>query len=419
MNIKNKVRSPILLFILMLFGIELFLRLPYVLNVQANPYLNRKADLSYFSDFNSGTVIFTGLMLLACAFVVVSITAFFNKGMNYSTIEIPIPKIPIFISIIALILSGVSLYMISQVTADIGYTDDFDISGKRSFSDDRFLYAILKLSMFNHIVIALAYVRSVQTKGVFAWICFIIPTLVFGLTLTFISHRALLFVFVLEILYFQILLKRLNLRRLMIVAIALIIVLLTITVLRTNQEHANLFEAFGAGISKALESRIFFDFTKLGVGYLWSTEINWLGPVSISFLFEPFFNTDIVFYRDLGKILARDGYNIHVDSGITPGGYLEALLSFGVIGGGIFLGLIVYIFLFFERRLFEKNSAFVFKAYSVMVLSKVALFLNSSFGAFCFQLVVESLLFMVIIWPFIGLNYRSSRTRYQSHKINI
>ena len=95
MNIKNKVRSPILLFILMLFGIELFLRLPYVLNVQANPYLNRKADLSYFSDFNSGTVIFTGLMLLACAFVVVSITAFFNKGMNYSTIEIPIPKIPV------------------------------------------------------------------------------------------------------------------------------------------------------------------------------------------------------------------------------------------------------------------------------------------------------------------------------------
>jgi len=419
MNVKNQIRSPILIFVLLLFGIEFFFRLPYVLNVQASPHLNRKADIGFFSDFSSGTVIFTGVLLLVCAFVIISITAFLNKGVKYSAVDIPIPKIPIFISIIALILSGVSLYMISQVTADIGYTEDFDISGKRSFSDNRYLYFILKLSMFNHIVIALAYVRAIQTRGAFSWICFIIPTLIFGLTLTFISHRALLFVFVLEILYFQILLKRLNLRRLMFIGAALVILLLTITVLRTNQEYSNLLEAFVASINKALESRVFLDFTKLGVGYLWSTEINWIGPVSISFLFEPFFNTDIIFYRDLGKILSREAYNIRLESGITPGGYLEALLSFGVIGGGLFLGGIVYIFLFFERRLFEKKGVFVTKVYSVMALSKVALFLNSSFGALCFQLVTESLLFMVIIWPFIGLRYRQARTRYQRHHINV
>lgn len=418
MNVKNQIRSPIVLFILLLFLFELFFRLPYVLNTQANPHLNRKADLAFFSDFNSGTVVFTGLMLLACAFVVTSITVYFSKKGKYSALDFSLPKIPILISLIALILSGLSLYMISQLTADVAYIDELDLSGKRSFSDSPTLYAILRLSMFNHIVIALAYVRAIQTRGIFSWICFLIPALIFLMTLTFISHRALLFVFVLEIVYFQILLKQINLRRILTISTGLLILILIITVMRTNQEYSNLLEAFGAAISKVIESRFFFDFTKLGVGYLWSTEINWIGPVSISFFFEPFFNTDVIFYKDLGKILSRDAYNIHLETGVTPGGYLESVLSFGVIGGGLFFGGLFYILLFFERRLFEKNSSFVLKVYTIMILSKIPLFLNSSFGAFCFQLLSESLLFMVIIWPIIGLRYRQSGTSYQRYQIN-
>ncbi len=413
MNRISQVRSPILIFLFLLFIFELFVRLPYVLSTQANPNLNRKAYISFFSDFNSETVIFAGAMLLLCAFVVILITSFLFKGGKYNSINLSIPRIPIFISIIALILSGVSLYMISQLTADVVYLDDLDLSGKRSFSDSISLYMILRLSMFNHIIIALAYVRAVQTRGIFAWLCFIIPALIFVLTMTFISHRALLFVFVLEIIYFQILLRKLNFRRIMTIAVAMVILLLIITVLRTNKEYSNLLEAAGGGILKVLESRFFLDFTKLGVGYLWSTEVNWVGPVSISFLFEPFFNNDVLFYKDLGKILSREAYNIHFETGVTPGGYLEALLSFGVIGGAFFFGGLIYLFLFFERRLFENKATFVVKVYSVMVLAKIVLFLNSSFGAFCFQLLSETLLFILIIWPIIGINYRMPSRRPQ------
>jgi len=408
MSIKKHIRSPILIFLLLLFVFELFVRLPYVLSIQANPYLNRKAYTGFFSDFNSQSVIFTGVMLLVCGIIVTSIMAFLNARGKYDAANFSIPRVPILISFMALILSAVSLYMISQLSADIAYIEDLDISGKRSgFSDSFSLYMTLRLSMFNHIVIALAYVRAVQTRGVFSWFCFIIPALIFLLTLTFISHRALLFVFVLEIVYFQILLKKLNIRRIVVIGGALISLLLIITVLRTNQEYSNLLDAFSAAITKVIESRYFFDFTKLGVGYLWSTEVNWIGPVSISFLFEPFFPNDVIFYKDLGKILGRQAYNIHFESGVTPGGYLEALLSFGVIGGGLFLGGVLYIFLFFERRLFERKGTFALKVYAIMVLAKIVLFLNSSFGTFCFQLLTESLLFMVIIYPVIGLFYRS------------
>ena len=406
MNINRQILSPIVMFVLLIFSVELFLRLPYVLSVRADPYLNRKAYIGFFSDFNPETVIFTGLMLLTCAFVVLSISVFFNKGIKYSAIDIPIPKIPISISIMALILSGASLYMIAELSGDIAYGDDFDISGKRSFADSPFLYLILRIAMFNHIVIALAYVRAVQTKGVFSWICFIIPTLIFLASLAFISHRALLFIFCFEVLYFQILLRQLNLRRFLTMGIAFVILLLIITVLRTNQQHANLLEAFDAGVRRALESRYFFDFSKLGVGYLWSTEINWLGPLSISFLFEPFFSTDNIYYKDIGRIISRQAYNVHLETGVTTGGYLEAILSFGVVGGGIFLGSIICVFLLYERRLFERQTAFILKIYLVMALSKVVLFLNSSFGAFCFQLVVESLLFMIFIFPFVGRQHR-------------
>lgn len=412
MNIKNNIRSPILLFVLLLFLFELFVRLPFVLYIEANPHLNRKSHLGFFSDFNPQSVIFTGVMLLACAFVVVSIAVISNKWGKYNALNFSIPKIPFVISIAALVLSALSLNMISQLSAEVAYLEDLDISGKRSgFSDSFSLYMTLRFSLFNHIVIALAYVRAVQTRGIFSWICFIIPALIFMMTMAFISHRALLFVFVLEIVYFQILLKQLNMRRVLTLGLALVTLILVITVLRTNREYSSLLEALVGGIEKVIESRFFFDFTKIGVGYLWSTEINWIGPVSISFLFEPFFNSDIVFYKDLGKILSREAYNIHYETGVTSGGYLEALLSFGIIGGGLFFGGIFYIFLLFEKHLFEKRGSFVLKVYTIMVLSKVVLFLNSSFGAFCFQLVSESLLFMLIVWPLIGFKSDIFRQR--------
>lgn len=402
MNSKFQVKSPILFFIFLIVILELFFRLPYVLSIKANPFLNRKTYNGYFSNFSSETVINTGLILLACAILVMLIAASLNKMGKYTAFEFKLPKIPFAISIIALILSGFSLYMISQLSADIAYIEDIDISSKRSgFSDNLLLYLILRLSMFNHIVIALAYVRAIQTNGLFAWISFVIPALIFLITLTFISHRALLFVFVLEIAYLQILLRRLNMRRIFILGLFLVSLILTITVLRVNQEHANLFEAIGFGIGKALQSRYFFDFTKLGVGFLWATEINWMGPISISFIFEPFFGEDILSYKDIGKILARRAFNIHVETGITPGGYLEALLSFGLIGGVLFFGLIFYIFLFFERYLFEAQIGFALKVYLIFTISKIVLVLNSSFGAFCFQLFAETLLFILIVLPFL------------------
>jgi len=351
---------------------ELCVRLPYVLYVRFSPELGYTISLHFFSAHSPDAVIFIGLTILLvtagmCLFLAI------KSGLFYKVQNLKIPRLhfPWIIYPIALIFIGAAFLSIIL----LGVTNVLDnLSGKRSEAGESFLlYICVKMANFCHVIAIIFYVKNLQKsslidRGLFllATIALILPTIVF-------SQRAILIGFALELLYIQMIFK------------------------------VTFLEALAASLEKVVSSRYFFDFTKLGTVTLWFMETPWLGPVSLNFLVEPFFPDSVYFYKEIGPIISDEAYHYRTKNGVTPGALMEGILSFGILGGILFFGLLFFFFIKTERRLLMKKktiSTFEFFL-MLLILSKFSLLVNSSLGAFVFQTVLEAA-FLSAVFMMIG-----------------
>ena len=385
--------SPIILFLGVLTMFELCVRLPYVLYVRFSPELGYTISLHFFSANSPDAVIFIGLTILLvtagmCLFLAVKSGLFYK----FQNLKVPRLHIPWIIYPISLVFIGAAFLSIFL----LGVTNVLDnLSGKRSEAGESFLlYICVKMANFCHVIAIIFYVKNLQKsslidRGLFllATIALILPTIVF-------SQRAILIGFALELLYIQMIFKVFNLRGIFRIILTIIPVLLIISFLRPGNSAADFtfFEALAASLEKVVSSRYFFDFTKLGTVTLWFMATPWLGPVSLNFLVEPFFPDSVYFYKEIGPIISDEAYHYRNKNGVTPGALMEGILSFGILGGILFFGLLFFFFIKTERRLLmKKKTTSTFEFFlMLLILSKFSLLVNSSLGAFVFQTVLEA-----------------------------
>lgn len=397
--------SPIVLFLTAIILFELCLRLPYVVYVRLSPELGFRSWLHFFSYQEPSSVIFVGLTLLLTTAILCYFFAL-KIGPTYNSSKLSMPdfQIPAIIYPVSLIFIGAAF--LSIIMLGLGNVLE-NLSGKRDeTSESLLIYASVKMANFCHLIAIIFYVKMLQ-KGrlidrfffLLATVALILPTIVF-------SQRAILIGFALELLYIQLVFRTFNIRGIFKIILTIIPVLLVISFLRPGNSAADFtfFEALMASLEKVVSSRYFFDLTKLGTVALWYMETPWLGPVSLTFLVEPFYPESVYFYKEVGPIISDEAYHYRTKNGVTPGALLEGILSFGILGGILFFGTLFAIFLKVERNLLaskQKVSTFRFFL-MLLVLSKFSLLVNSSLGAFTFQTVIE-VAFLMAVFSFIGL----------------
>jgi hypothetical protein len=199
--------------------------------------------------------------------------------------------------------------------------------------------------------------------------------------------------------YLQVMLGTFRIARMVRIGGLIFAVLLTISILRPGITFDDWSDAVVFGLEKVLQSRYFLDFLKIGSAMVWDAQAPWLGPVSIAFLFEPFMPDKVIFYKELGPIIADEVYFYPgVTGGVTSGGLLEAILSFGPIGGIAFFAFLFHLFLRGERALLtHRHRSLTLTMAILLVVSKFSLFVNSSLGAFAYQTCLELALLMLVM----------------------
>jgi hypothetical protein len=390
--------SPLVVFVALLALFEVGMRLPYALSVASDPAYGYAIQFHYFSIFPPQEVIGIGLLVLGLSLLALLFVGIID-GATYPTAEpYPFPRIPASLHLIAAFFFGAVVLAIMQVGPEVIKEE---LSGYRTeVADFGFAYALLKLGNFLHVIAALYLIRLHQGAGRFIdRIGFAGSILLLSLLSIVFSQRAILVSLGLEIVYLQIMLGTFRLAKLMRLGGIIFAVLLTISILRPGVTFENWSEAVVFGLEKVLQSRYFLDFLKIGSAMVWDAQAPWLGPVSVGFLFEPFMPDKVIFYKELGPIIADEVYFFPGSTGgVTSGGLLEARLSFGPIGGIAFFAFLFHLFLRGERALFmHRRRSLTLTMAILLVVSKFSLFVNSSLGAFAYQACLELALLMLVM----------------------
>lgn len=111
-------------------------------------------------------------------------------------------------------------------------------------------------------------------------------------------------------------------------------------------------------------------------------------------------------------MISSEVYLIRRINGVTPGLLLESILSFGYLFGMMFFITIIHCARLLETLLFKSPTlSLASTIVPILVLSKFNLALNSSLGAYTFQLVLEGFMLALVLLLF-GL----SRKPAQSHR---
>ncbi len=389
---SSRVVSPLVILIFAATAFELMVRLPYVAYVMNSATTGNAVRVHFFSVYDPVDVIFIGLSLLACAVMLMALIVLVMRPVySVPSVGFDLPRISAGIYVIAAAVFLASFAAVLMVGSQ-ALLEAF--SSKRSELGERgLLWALLKVAVFMHLVCCLLYIRAVQTGRTFDKVLFWASLVTLCSTTLVFSQRAILISFVIEMIYIQLLLGTFRLRRIFLIGLLVAAVLVAVSALRPGVQFASIWEGLLFGAERIVYSRYFFDFAKLGTVFLWDSETTWLGPVSVGFLFEPFLGDRVIFYKEIGPIIASEAYLYRTENGITPGAYLEAILSFGVVGGVLFLSLAIASFLALEKRIITGCFQSIGKLlFLLLIVSKFSLFLNSSFGAFAFQLTLETVL---------------------------
>lgn len=404
---QKPVLSPLIIFLVGLIAFEFLCRLPYAIHVMRTPEMGQTTQLHFFAASPPMSVIVMGMMLVGVVGLV-SCFAGLSAGVRYDgppKLGLEFPEVSSALYPIAVLFFAAAIGAVLSLGPEALIAD---ISGKRAaLGDHGGTWLMLRLAVFCHVILCLFYLRAHQTGQRRDWVGFAFALVLVILPAIVFSNRAILISVILEVIYLQILLGTFRLHRALRILAIIAPVLLLISILRPQAAFLSPGEAVLFGVEKILQSRYFFDFSKLGAVGLWAQEGPWLGPVSFGFLLEPFFGSQVIYYKELGPMIAREVYFYRGAHGVTPGAFLEGYLSFGLLGGAVFFGLIVYGFLRLERSFIERQKASLAGIFfPLLVLSKFSLLLNSSLGAFVFQTGTEAVLLALILIPLRGYSAR-------------
>lgn len=389
--------SPLVVFLCLLAAFEFCARLPFVLYVLSAPETGIAIHTHFFSFQSPDEVIVLGLTITTMALVAGLFAAFISSpSVPQAWGPDDFPRIPATLYPVGLLFVGAAFVAIASLGVSALLAD---ISGKRSeLGDYGLTWLLLKLGNFCHLIAALFFVRMQQTGSVLDRIAFGVTVLALLVSTIVFSQRAILISFLLEIVYLQLLLGTFQMRRLGSIALMVLLAGILISALRPGSASMSVGELLLFGVEKLLQSRYFLDFTKLGTTALWADGEPWMGPVIIGFVLEPFLGDQVIFYKEIGQIIARETYLYSASTGVTPGALLEGVLSFGIAGGILTFGLIFFVFLRVERALFAGGPHSLWTTMVLLlILSKFSLLLNSSLGAFAFQFLLE---FMMLLLAF-------------------
>lgn len=398
MRNRGRVISPMFMLVVALIIFEFTIRLPYAYWVGTSGVKNAFERYRFFSSIPYQEVLYVGIGLLAVLSIFLAVLGISGRA-SYPAIKIerglpPIGKSIYLWGLIFIIIVGSTIVLLGVDTVAE------DISSKRQeVGYDGVLWFFLKMSMFSHVLVSLFYIRYMQTgKFVDLVMCILsfalvaIPAIVF-------SQRALIIAQVVEIIYIQMFFGTFNMRKMVKISLLVSPVLLSISILRAGlHEDGSLTTVLFNGLEKIVQTRYFLDIAKLGTVSIWYLDEPWLGPVSIGFIFE-FFNPDnIIFYKEIGPMIAYDVYKEYTN-GVTPGGLLEAIISFGYIGGLLFFIIALLVFFHLERRMLLATRWGALRFFIVMfALAKFPIFVNSSLGAFAFQVILESVFLFFLLF---------------------
>lgn len=394
---SRNVISPLLVFLALLVVFELCVRLPYVIYAMDAPELGTDAIVHFFGLNTPSRVIWLGLSIVILA----TLATFLAFGILGSFHRMPLSR-PDF-ERVGWLIYPIGLMFLGVVVASVLSLGvealAEDISGKRSeFGDRGMAWVMMRFAVFSHMIGAIFYIRMVQTGRMFDKAAFAISVLMVAVPAIVFSLRATIISFTLEILYLQLLFGTFQFRRFLRLAAVMLPALIAISALRPDAEFRSTFEAAMFGIEKAVQSRYFFDFAKIGTVMSWAETQPWVGPIVFGFVLEPFLGDQIIFYKEIGPMIAEQVYLYRGLTGVTPGFLLESTLSFGVPLGILLFVVVMSLFLMIERRMLETRSpSLAGLLFRLLLVSKVSLLLNSSLGAFAFQLIVEGVMLFAVL----------------------
>lgn len=391
------IYSPVFLFLILLIGVEFFVRLPFVLLTLNAPSSGHVDQLHFFSIYRANDVITLGMMLVSIALVVVLATSLVTPARIRAPATRDIPNVPASIYLICLVVWSASAMAILSLGVDALLTS---FSSKRADLGERgVLWVLVKIGNFNHILILLLYLRYLKygrrTDQIFMAISF----LALAALSTVFSQRALLISLVLGLLYVSVLYGKLRWRTILVAVLSVAVVVLLISAFRPGTQLETASEVAQEGMRRAMRARYFFDFAKLGTVLHWADGEPWLGPAVIGFIFEPFVGQQVTFYKEIGPMISDQVYLYRGKNGVTPGLLLESILSFGYVFGFLFFGFVIQVFRWIEWRLFSPSTTtLIGTMVPIVILSKLSLALNSSLGAFAFQLVLEMIMLVAALF---------------------
>lgn len=410
MRYRERVISPLFMLVVALVAFEFLTRLPYAYLVANSGLANAFERYRMFSSIPHQEVMYTGAALLgvlAVFLLAIGVLGTLSYPAASTKRSLPLIGRSIYVwALIFLIIIGSTIGLLG-----IDSLEENISSKRREVSEDGMLWFFAKMSMFSHVLVSLFYIRYLQTKTRQDLIVFMLTFVLLATPAIVFSLRAIIIALVIELIYIQIFFGIFNLRKLIKISLMVFPVLIAITILRANlHEDSNIFIALINGFERLLQNRYFFDIIKLGTVSLWYFDEPWLGPVSIGFMLELFDPVSIIYYREIGPIIAYDVYKEY-NNGVTPGGFLEAILSFGYIGGLLFFGFVLSVFFYFERKMFLAHNWGALRFFIIMfALAKFPIFVNSSLGAFAFQVILESA-FLIILLSGLGLVRSGTRRR--------
>ncbi len=393
--------SPIPVFFAAVCLFEFAFRLPYSIFMLSDPIENADIIFRMFGGQDPQKSIFVGIVCLVSFCFIFSIVSFSGfKVPNYGRYradEIDIGR-PVYFLVAFVFLAALAS------AGTIGVVEILsDVSKKRQeVSAIGVTWILVKISLFAHIVACMAYVRFSLTGKRLDLLFFILACLSVVITSIVFSQRATIFVLLFELIFVQLFIGNFSLGRSLKFIFLSLTCVLTIGFLRPSASDASFLASALSNFERLLSVRYFMDFSKIGTVFSWSFDQPWLGLVNISFLGKPFADFLTMFYKDIGPFLASSVYIIDAKTGVTPGFALESLLSFGFVGGLSFFGLVIYIFARVEFRFFSSKIEPIAKWFLLLILGKFPLLINSSLGAFSFQLAIESL-FLASIFLIIGM----------------
>ena len=417
MHKYSKNFTPLMWFIFALCAFELVVRLPYLLWLSNNVYVGYKVQFHYFASYDAWIVIRNGtFIVLGTLVVALSAHALVQHKplQRVKRAQLVGLKWQFYAGAVGTCLAtllGIYLLGLSEIAQNISAKRDLD-----EIDAGIFLYLLLKISLFGHVLATLAYMAylgSGQKKYLFVLGPLVLLTMAVSIIF---SQRALLFALAFEIVYVTYLYRGLNVRKLLIYTLPFALVLVGIGALRAvGSNGASLDEAVLVGVDKVMSSRYFFNIAKVGTIYEWQSITGEIDFLALNFLVEPFAPAETIYFKDVGRLVGAEIFGM-ASSGVTLGLVSEYLLSFGAALGSLLVFATFFVIFTTEKMMLKavRPSMIAFFA-----LTKVPILLNTSLGSFLYQTALETIMLLLII-P--GLNFailkpvrrRPSRVRGRS-----